>query len=100
MSDRTRVPTIRHEPEHSRFVSDVIGGEATLEYMRDGRRIVFTHTGVPPESEGKGIGASLARTGLEYARAEKLTVVPACPFVAAYVKRHREWGDLVRESPR
>jgi predicted GNAT family acetyltransferase len=91
-------PAIRHEPASTRFVSDVAGGEATLEYMRDGRRIIFTHTGVPPESEGKGVGASLAKAGLEYARAEKLTAVPACPFVAAYVKRHREWADVVGEK--
>ena len=89
--------SIRHDPNSSRFVADVAGGEASLEYMRDGRRMIFTHTGVPPESEGQGIGAALARAGLEYARAENLKVVPSCPFVAAYVKRHREWGDLVSE---
>ena len=89
--------SIRHEPDASRFVADVDGGEATLEYMRDGKRIIFTHTGVPPESEGKGIGASLAKAGLDWARAENLRVVPACPFVFSYVKRHREYGDIVGE---
>ena len=93
-------PAIRHDPESSRFVSDVTGGEATLEYMRDGRRMIFTHTGVPPESEGQGVGAALAKACLEYARTEKLTVVPACPFVAAYVKRHREWSDILGPVPR
>lgn len=87
--------SIRHEPSSSRFVADVDGGEATLEYMRDGKRVIFTHTGVPPESEGKGIGASLAKAGLDWARAEKLHVVPACPFVSSYVKRHREYDDIV-----
>lgn len=89
--------SIRHEPAASRFVADVEGGEATLEYMRDGKRVIFTHTGVPPESEGKGIGASLAKAGLDWARAENLRVVPACPFVSSYVKRHREYGDIVGE---
>lgn len=90
--------SIRHEPDSSRFVADVEGGEAALEYMRDGRRVVFTHTGVPPESEGQGIGTSLARAGLEWARDEQLRVVPACPFVAAFVKRHhREYADLLGE---
>ena len=90
--------SIRHEPQSSRFVADVEGGEASLEYMRDGRRVIFTHTGVPPESEGRGIGTSLARTALEWARSEKLRVVPACPFVAAFVKRHHaEYGELLGE---
>lgn len=87
--------SIRHDPSSSRFIADVAGGEATLEYIRDGRRVIFTHTGVPPESEGKGIGAALAKAGLDWARAEKLQVVPACPFVSSYVKRHREYGDVV-----
>ncbi|HEX8848168.1 MAG TPA: GNAT family N-acetyltransferase [Gemmatimonadaceae bacterium] len=87
--------SIRHEPAASRFVADVAGGEATLEYMRDGKRIIFTHTGVPPESEGKGIGASLAKAGLDWARAQKLEIVPACPFVSTYVKRHHEYDDLL-----
>lgn len=87
--------SIRHEPSASRFVADVDGGEATLEYMREGKRVIFTHTGVPSESEGQGIGAALAKTGLDWARAQHLQVVPACPFVSTYVKRHREYADIV-----
>ena len=90
--------SIRHEPTGSRFVSDVVGGEATIEYMSEGRRVIFTHTGVPPESEGHGVGAALAKAALDWARTEKLRVVPACPFVAAYVKRHREYADMLGEG--
>ena len=89
------IPEIRHDKENSRFTADTDGGEAELAYMRDGKRIVFTHTGVPPESEGRGIGGALARAGLEYAKAEGLGVKPMCPFVAAYVKRNPEYQPLV-----
>ncbi len=46
--------------------------------------------------EGSGVGESLARTGLEWARERELRVVPVCPFVAAYVRRHPEYEALTR----
>lgn len=88
-------PAIIHDVDHSRFTADTGHGEATLEYMRDRKRIIFTHTGVPPEAEGQGIGAALARAGLDYARSEGFTVRPMCPFIASYVERHPEYQDLV-----
>lgn len=88
-------PEITHDAEHSRFTADTRFGEAALEYMRDGKRIVFTHTGVPPEAEGQGIGAALAKAGLDYARDEGLVIRPMCPFVASYVERHPEYKPLL-----
>jgi predicted GNAT family acetyltransferase len=88
-------PGITHDAEHSRFTADTRFGEAVLEYMRDGKRIIFTHTGVPPEAERKGIGAALAKAGLDYARDEGLVVRPMCPFVASYVERNPEYQPLL-----
>ena len=92
------IPPITHDVEHSRFTADTPFGEAALEYMRDRKRMIFTHTGVPSEMEGQRIGAALARAGLDYARREGLTIRPMCPFVADYVKRHPEYQSLVGES--
>lgn len=91
------IPEIRHEPENSRFTATTEGGEAALEYLRDGRRITFTHTGVPPESEGQGLGGALAKAGLDYARGEGLHVRPMCPFIADFVKRNPEYQPLVEK---
>jgi predicted GNAT family acetyltransferase len=66
-----------------------------LEYRRDGSRIVYTHTVVPPYLEGHGIAGRLAWHALDYAREEGLTVVPLCPYVADYIDRHPEYADLV-----
>ena len=88
-------PAIQHDAAHSRFAASTDAGEAVLEYTRDGQRIIFTHTGVPPEAEGKGVGSALAKAGLDYARNEGLRVRAACPFVAAFVKSHPEYQDLI-----
>ena len=50
---------------------------------------------MPEQLEGRGIASKLAKTALDYSRAEGLTVVPLCPFIASYIERHPEYADLV-----
>lgn len=72
------------------------GGQvATLTYTHAGGLIVYQHTEVPPELEGHGVASALARAALDDARAHHLRVVPRCPFVASYIKRHPAYQDLV-----
>lgn len=78
-----------------RFEITVEGKKSVLDYERDGDRIIFTHTGVPRELEGRGIGTALAKAGLEYAKTNGLRVVPACSFIRIYIKRHPEYEALV-----
>lgn len=81
--------------EASQFEINLDGKLAKAEYMDRGKLIVFTHTEVPQEFEGKGVGSALAKTALDYARAEGKEVMPLCPFIAAYIRRHPEYADLV-----
>lgn len=71
------------------------GEVAILTYQRQNGRITFYHTEVPPKLEGRGIAGMLARTALEAARADGLDVIPLCPYVAAYIRRHQEYLPLV-----
>jgi predicted GNAT family acetyltransferase len=57
--------------------------------------ITFTHTLVPKELEGRGIGSRLAHGALDAARAQGLKVVPKCPFIAGYIGKHPEYADLI-----
>ena len=84
-----------HDTAAGRFQIEEGGRLAVLDYSLAGGTITFVHTGVPPELEGRGIGSKLARAGLDYARREALSVVPQCPFVLAYVHRHKEYADLL-----
>jgi uncharacterized protein len=68
---------------------------AFLIYEREDGRINLIHTEVPQTLAGRGIGAALARTALDAARAQGMTVIPNCPFVAAYIRRHPAYLDLV-----
>lgn len=89
------VPEIVHNEAENRFEATVDGQLATARYTRDGEKITFTHTNVPEPYEGRGIGNALASAALDFALSEKLTVVPQCAFIAAYVARHPEYGHLV-----
>lgn len=86
---------IVHDEHASRFETRIDGTAAYAEYRREGGTLTFTHTIVPPELEGQGVGTELVRAGLAGARAAGLKVIPACPFVARYIERHPEEADLL-----
>ena len=62
--------------------------------------IAFVHTEVDERAQGRGLGDRLIRFALEDARARGLAVLPFCPFVNAFIARHREFEALVPESYR
>ena len=68
---------------------------ATIVYDLQDLEITLIRTWVPEPLEGQGVGSKLVRTALDQARQDKLMVVPRCPFVAAFIKRHPEYLDLV-----
>lgn len=81
-----------------RFEIHVEGRKSVLDYEIRNGTIFFTHTGVPPQLEGRGIGTALAKAGLEYAKAKKLKVVPACSFIRVYMRRHPEYEELLAKD--
>lgn len=78
----------------SRFELAVDGATAIAAYRREEGRIVFTHTVVPPELEGRGIGTRLIEGALAQVRDEGLAVEPRCAFVAAYLRKHPDAATL------
>ncbi len=91
-------PAVEHNESKSRFEAQVDGDLAVASYVRDGDRMTFNHTSVPTQHEGRGIGNALAREALEFASREKVSVVPQCEFIAAYIEKHPEYQHLVRQD--
>jgi predicted GNAT family acetyltransferase len=93
--------TFEHHPERHRydaFADGVLVGYAI--YNLDSDSLVITHTEVLRAHEGKGIGSYIAREALADARKQGKYVVPACSFIAAYLRKHREDTDLVKPEVR
>jgi uncharacterized protein len=89
---------VEHDPDHQRFVIRDGNGISELVYNIIGSQIILDHTEVPRASEGLGFGGALAHAALEYARANKLSVIPVCPFVISYLSRHPEYQALVKSG--
>lgn len=87
--------TVKHNVAEKRFEVETDGRLSVADYqLRDGE-MIMTHTYVPPELRGRGLAEKLVRAALEYARAEKLKVLPACSYVDAFIRRHAEFQNLV-----
>ncbi len=86
---------VENNKEARRFEARVDDYFALIDYIPAGRNIVFTHTEVPKIFENQGVASKMAKVALEYARANELKVIPLCPFVAAYIRRHAEYQPLV-----
>jgi len=85
---------VQHDEPNHRFIVRVGAQECVAEYEVADGIATFTHTFVPPELRGRGIAEMLVRTALDYARRERLRVIPACSYVATFIRRHREYVDL------
>jgi len=83
--------TVLHLPEQNRFEIRVDNLTAELTYSLHDDTITFLHTGVPSELEGQGIGAKLAKAGLEYAHSNGFKIRSLCWFVSGYLQRHPEY---------
>ncbi|HEY9524358.1 MAG TPA: GNAT family N-acetyltransferase [Thermopolyspora sp.] len=87
---------IADNPEAARFEVRIDGRLAGFaQYQLRGGTIVFTHTEIQPEFEGKGLGSVLARAALDGARDTGLTVVPECLFIRGYIESHPEYTELL-----
>ena len=89
------IDAINNNTTKHRFELEVDGHLAAAYYERKGDIVTFTHTEVPAELGGKGIGSTLVRGALDQVRAGGLKVVAECPFVKAWIGKHPAYGDLL-----
>lgn len=93
--------TFTNDPDQGRYVArmgDKIAG--FVEYSQLANGLLLSHTEVDPAFEGHGVGSGLARHVLGDARAQGEMVIPACQFIAGYIRKHPEYLDLVSEASR
>ena len=86
---------VSERADRGRFELDFEGGMAFANYRLDGDRVVLTHTEVPEAFEGRGIGSRLAQGIFEIVRESGRKIVIRCSFIAAWLRRHPEYADLV-----
>ena len=86
-----------HDNEEERRYEALTGTKivGVIPYQPEPGRLTLIHTEVDPAFEGKGVASRLVAGALEDIRRRGLSLVPVCPFVRAYLRRHPEQADLV-----
>ncbi len=88
---------IRHDMNQKKFYALVGGQEAHVLYQEQGKDVLnYLSTFVPEELRGEGIAAQLAEFALNYARKHHYKIIPTCPYISHYIKRHKEYQNLVK----
>ena len=100
MAEPDQTPAVTRNDEKSRYeirIGDTVAGFAAFR-SRPGR-VSFTHTVVENEFEGQGLGSILVREALTDVAARGDTIVPLCPFVQAWLKRHPDFEGSIDWQP-
>lgn len=69
-------------------------GEMTFTWAGSDKFII-DHTAVDPSSGGKGYGKKLVEAAVEYARENKLKIIPLCPFAKKVFQREEAFQDVL-----
>jgi predicted GNAT family acetyltransferase len=91
---------VEHNSEKYRYelyVGDALAGFA--QYHDSGNRVVFTHSEIDDAYSGQGLGKVLAAGALDDAVAREKVIVPMCPFIAAYLRKHLDTYQGHIEAP-
>ena len=90
---------IQHDKEkHSGefFIEQHSERVAELAYSLPGdNKLVINHTEVDEGQEGKGVGKKLVAAAVEYAREQKLKLVPVCRFAKLIIEREKDFQDVL-----
>lgn len=89
--------TVHNNTDENRYELSVDGHLAATYYRIADGVITFIHTEVPDALAGRGVGGKLVKGALDQVRAAGLKVVPQCPFVRAYIEKHPDYADLLKQ---
>jgi len=66
-----------------------------LDYRIVGSSMVLRHVEVPAALRGRGIAAELTKFAFDSAHERGMDVVPNCAYVAAWIRLHPAYAELV-----
>lgn len=93
------LPLVKNQVD-MRFELKIGEYTALIVYKEHGKKIWLIHTEAPEELKGKGAATAIIEKTLSYIEDNDYRLIPLCPFVAAYLKKHPEWERILDESAR
>jgi predicted GNAT family acetyltransferase len=102
-SAATDAPVVTDNPAASRYelhVGAELAGFVTYQLREHGAVISLLHTEVGPAFQGAHLATHLARFVLDDARERGRAVLPFCPYISAWIRKHPDYADLVPQERR
>jgi len=96
-------PAVADNPAASRYelhVGPELAGFVQYKLSQHDTVISLVHTEVEPAFQGAHLATRLARFSLDDARRRNLAVLPYCPYINSWIKKHPEYTDLVPAARR
>jgi predicted GNAT family acetyltransferase len=91
--------SVRDDPRELRYEllddSGVMIGE--IRYALEPGAVALVHTEVDPKFRGQGLADELVQGALNDLRERGLKMIPVCPYVRAWLRRHPDQADLAVE---
>ena len=101
MESAAAAPEVTDNPAASRYELHVNGELAgIIAYRLHDATISLQHTEIEPAFQGAHLAGHLARFALDDARERGLAVLPFCPYVSSWIKKHPEYAGLVPQDRR
>ncbi len=88
---------VRDNPALNRYELQLGDSTVFATYSREPGRVTLIHTMVPKELGGHGVGTALATGALADIRGRGEKVIAKCPFIAAFIRSHKEFQDLLAD---
>ncbi|GGF71945.1 GNAT family N-acetyltransferase [Wenyingzhuangia marina] len=86
---------IEHQKEKNRFVLNVDGDIAIVEYNIKNEIMYLTYSEVPSNLRGQGIGKILVEKTFEQLTKEGYKAVAICSYVKLIAERSNKWKDII-----
>jgi len=90
------IPLNKNENK-KRFEIEINGHFAFIDFVETENQISLIHTEAEPELAGTGAATAVVEKTLEYIKKSNKLLLPFCPYVFAYIRKHPEWKAIVDE---
>ena len=91
------IPLVKNE-DKKRFEIEYNNHFAFIDYKETSDHIALIHTEAEPELAGTGAAAAVVEKTLHFIEESGKLLLPYCPYVFAFIKKHPEWKRIVDEK--
>lgn len=87
---------IVHDKEGKKFILDINGEQAKVDYVVKNDMLYLVHSEVPYALRGKGIGKVLVEKAFEKLTEEGYKAVAICSYIKTVATRSEKWKQIIQ----